>query len=95
MRRAFEAKPLQARGHRLRYTGQNFCVVEPSRLNESRPRDTNPLKENGILDQEQIAVVGLGYVGLPVAVALGRANPVVGFDIDVSRIEELLSLIHI
>lgn len=38
---------------------------------------------------EKIAVVGLGYVGLPVAVALGRKNEVVGFDIDRGRIGEL------
>ncbi|MFN9279786.1 MAG: nucleotide sugar dehydrogenase [Rubrivivax sp.] len=37
----------------------------------------------------RIAVVGLGYVGLPVAVAFGRAHPVVGFDIKDSRIAEL------
>lgn len=38
----------------------------------------------------KIAVIGLGYVGLPVAVAFGRAgNPVVGFDIDKMRVAEL------
>lgn len=38
----------------------------------------------------KIAVVGLGYVGLPVAVAFGRSGmPVVGFDIDRKRIDEL------
>ena len=37
----------------------------------------------------KIAVVGLGYVGLPVAVAFGKAHPVVGFDIKDSRIAEL------
>jgi UDP-N-acetyl-D-galactosamine dehydrogenase len=36
-----------------------------------------------------IAVVGLGYVGLPLAVALARHFRVVGFDIDLSRVEEL------
>jgi UDP-N-acetyl-D-galactosamine dehydrogenase len=37
----------------------------------------------------QIAVVGLGYVGLPVAVAFGRAHRVIGFDINTTRIAEL------
>ena len=38
----------------------------------------------------KIAVVGLGYVGLPVAVAFARAGaPVVGFDIDRGRVDEL------
>ncbi len=38
----------------------------------------------------RIAVVGLGYVGLPVAVAFARSGaPVIGFDIDRRRIDEL------
>lgn len=39
----------------------------------------------------QIAVVGLGYVGLPVAVALGEIGDVIGFDINETRINELTS----
>ena len=38
---------------------------------------------------DQIVVVGLGYVGLPLAVALARSFNVVGFDIDRRRIDEL------
>jgi UDP-N-acetyl-D-galactosamine dehydrogenase len=34
-------------------------------------------------------VVGLGYVGLPVAVAFGKHGPVIGFDIHESRLQEL------
>ncbi|MBM3533562.1 MAG: nucleotide sugar dehydrogenase [Alphaproteobacteria bacterium] len=37
----------------------------------------------------RIAVVGLGYVGLPLAVALARSFPTVGYDIDRGRIAEL------
>ncbi|RVU36449.1 nucleotide sugar dehydrogenase [Hwanghaeella grinnelliae] len=36
-----------------------------------------------------IAVIGLGYVGLPLAVALSRDFDVLGFDIDTARIQEL------
>lgn len=36
-----------------------------------------------------VAVVGLGYVGLPVAVAFAGVRPTLGFDIDVARIEDL------
>ncbi|ALA59762.1 nucleotide sugar dehydrogenase [Nitrospira moscoviensis] len=36
-----------------------------------------------------IAVVGLGYVGLPIAVAFGKQAPVIGFDINRTKIEEL------
>lgn len=38
-----------------------------------------------------IAVVGLGYVGLPLAVALAKHFDTVGFDIDTGRIDELLA----
>ena len=37
-----------------------------------------------------VAVIGLGYVGLPLAVEFGRKRSVVGFDINESRIKELL-----
>ena len=37
----------------------------------------------------RIAVIGLGYVGLPLAVAFAAANEVVGFDIKAERIAEL------
>ena len=37
----------------------------------------------------EIAVIGLGYVGLPLAVEFGKKRSVVGFDIDKRRIEEL------
>ncbi len=41
------------------------------------------------LDKIRIGVIGLGYVGLPLAVALGRRYPVTGFDINSARIAEL------
>ncbi|MFC5602539.1 nucleotide sugar dehydrogenase [Sporosarcina koreensis] len=37
----------------------------------------------------KIAVIGLGYVGLPVAVAFGKRHPVIGFDINEHRISTL------
>ena len=36
-----------------------------------------------------VAVVGLGYVGLPVAVAFGRERPTIGYDLSKKRIENL------
>lgn len=39
--------------------------------------------------QARIAIIGLGYVGLPLAVELGRQRDVVGFDIDPRRVAEL------
>lgn len=38
---------------------------------------------------KKIAVIGLGYVGLPLAVAFGEDRPVIGFDINPKRISEL------
>lgn len=38
---------------------------------------------------KKIAIIGLGYVGLPLAVEFGRKNPVIGFDINVKRVAEL------
>lgn len=40
---------------------------------------------------EKIGVIGLGYVGLPLAVEFGKLFNVVGFDINVDRINELKS----
>jgi len=37
----------------------------------------------------RIAIIGLGYVGLPLAVAFGRRYPTIGFDIKPARVEEL------
>jgi UDP-N-acetyl-D-galactosamine dehydrogenase len=37
----------------------------------------------------KIAIIGLGYVGLPLAVEFAKKYPVVGFDIDEIRIREL------
>lgn len=39
----------------------------------------------------KIGVVGLGYVGLPVAVAFGKEHSIVGFDINENRITSLIS----
>ncbi|ULG72700.1 nucleotide sugar dehydrogenase [Macrococcus brunensis] len=39
----------------------------------------------------RLAIVGLGYVGLPVAVAFGNIGEIIGFDINEKRIEELKS----
>ncbi len=40
-------------------------------------------------EMKKIAIIGLGYVGLPLAVEFGKSRPVIGFDINSSRIEAL------
>ena len=41
------------------------------------------------LEAAPVAIVGLGYVGLPLAVAFGKRRPVIGFDINPQRIAQL------
>jgi UDP-N-acetyl-D-glucosamine/UDP-N-acetyl-D-galactosamine dehydrogenase len=41
-------------------------------------------------EQKTIAIIGLGYVGLPLAVEFGKRRPVIGFDINAARIAELV-----
>lgn len=43
------------------------------------------------ISKQKIALVGLGYVGLPLAVEFGKLRPVLGFDINDARIAELRS----
>ncbi len=43
------------------------------------------------LENTKIAIIGLGYVGLPLAVEFGKKFPTVGFDINTTRIAELNS----
>ena len=40
-------------------------------------------------NEPTVAIVGLGYVGLPLAVEFGRVLPTIGFDIDARRVAEL------
>lgn len=41
------------------------------------------------LENAKIAIIGLGYVGLPLAVEFGKKSPTIGFDINQARIDEL------
>ena len=41
------------------------------------------------LQERTVSVIGLGYVGLPLAVEFGKQRPVIGFDINPARIAEL------
>ena len=44
---------------------------------------------NDISNSSPIAIIGLGYVGLPLAVEFGKKRQVIGFDIHAKRIAEL------
>ena len=41
--------------------------------------------------EKKIAVIGLGYVGLPLAVEFAKKYPTIGFDINTNRVNELMS----
>ncbi len=43
------------------------------------------------LQNKKLAIIGLGYVGLPLAVEFGKHRSVIGFDINTARIQELKS----
>ncbi len=72
-------------------------VTEPHALTGRLPGIAaldNP-KEHPMSDSQQslnhahLAIIGLGYVGLPLAVEFGRKYPTLGFDINKDRIEAL------
>lgn len=42
-----------------------------------------------MLENLKVAIIGLGYVGLPLAVEFGKKYPTIGFDINQKRIDEL------
>ncbi len=44
-----------------------------------------------VLENARIGIVGLGYVGLPLAIEFGNRFPTVGYDINRSRVDELKS----
>lgn len=41
------------------------------------------------MNDNKIAIIGPGYVGLPLALAFSEKYEVIGFDINISRIDEL------
>ena len=43
------------------------------------------------LQNKKIAIIGLGYVGLPLAVEFGKRRKVIGFDLNEARISELIA----
>jgi UDP-N-acetyl-D-glucosamine/UDP-N-acetyl-D-galactosamine dehydrogenase len=47
--------------------------------------------KNMNIQNKTIAIIGLGYVGLPLAVEFGKQRPTIGFDINQARIKELQS----
>ena len=63
--------------------------VRPASRDDTRSQ-AFPLRD---LDTVRIGIIGLGYVGLPLAVHMAQRFPVVGFDIDGRRVDEVNSRI--
>ena len=55
----------------------------------NRSEKSMSIYQNLFDKKEKLAVIGLGYVGLPIALAFGRKIPVIGFDTNSGRIELL------
>jgi UDP-N-acetyl-D-galactosamine dehydrogenase len=62
-----------------------------SEVLEFPPQPSPPLREPAHL--ATVAVVGLGYVGLPLAVAFGKERPTIGYDVSGKRIESVRHLV--
>ena len=72
-----------------------MCLLVPNRLQlaaSSNPHFFHTNKEVPFkLQNTTIAIIGLGYVGLPLAVEFGKKYKTIGFDVNQERILELKS----
>jgi UDP-N-acetyl-D-glucosamine dehydrogenase len=65
-------------------------TAESAHGTEVRADPLEELAERIRTKQAKVAIVGLGYVGLPVLVSVGKSGfPVIGFDVDDARVESL------
>lgn len=46
------------------------------------------LYEKLVNGEEKLSLVGLGYVGMPIAVAFGRKINVIGYDLNAQKVEQ-------
>jgi len=71
-----------------------FCLplyFSSSIINPTSSTFTPPNEYSMKTEDLKIAIIGLGYVGLPLAVELGKKHQTLGFDIKEARVEELLN----
>ena len=57
------------------------------------PQSASLREEQAQTQAGTVAVVGLGYVGLPLAVAFGKERPTIGFDLSAKRVESVRQLV--
>src|SRR5262245_31400455 len=77
-------------GRALRYAMVSFERTKISGTDRSATLSKSTQRSDlPSIEEIRIAVIGLGYVGLPLAAYLARRFPVVGFDIDSRRVAQL------
>ena len=59
--------------------------------NKKTSEETSPHQRNSKPESHKIAIIGLGYVGLPLARLFATKYAVVGFDINQARVDELMT----
>ena len=57
--------------------------------NTTHQNNSNIKIQNSKFKDSAIAVIGLGYVGLPLAVTFGKIIPTIGFDLNEAKIDQL------
>lgn len=80
--RAYAVHVLRRVRHALPRTARFGSPPAPAHTLQTMP-------ESGFPASPHLAIVGLGYVGLPLAVEFGKHFPTIGFDINTRRVEEL------
>jgi len=63
-------------------------LVEPAAATQDHEKNLLP-EEGAPPKLTTVCVVGLGYVGLPVAVEFGKLRPTIGFDLATAKVERL------
>jgi len=69
------------------YSGLNFVVVLYFLYKRKEPEVMTHLYEKLQSQEEKLAVIGLGYVGLPLAVAFSKEVDTIGFDVHKEKIQ--------
>jgi len=84
------ASIIDSEGRQL-HGGPGEEAAEPIVISPLAPEPAEAAIGHNMSNDPRIVVIGLGYVGLPLAVALARSFETIGFDIDPGRIDELRS----
>jgi UDP-N-acetyl-D-glucosamine/UDP-N-acetyl-D-galactosamine dehydrogenase len=62
------------------------CAIKGDQSQRSSPTSVSLFESRGEKSMSVVAVIGLGYVGLPLVLAFGKQFRTIGFDIDAARV---------